>query len=202
MRYVYIRIQKNPLSAMETDYVKNQCPGNSPIPLQLLVKINTTSDSQGVYSLLSKAVIRRNEIGQQKQIEFSKITEDLVADAHATSAKSPRNIETRLIIGGDCYNHISPDQLGFNANSTSFIMVFAKSDDSEEAILRAGFAELAAEASAVRYKRNVDTSESSDSTEETATRQNSTNATETHSEAYNSTTASFRSCRRYSHTVS
>lgn len=203
VHYVYIRVQKNPLTTEERDNVREKYPGNGSITLQLLVKINTTSDSRGVYSLLSKAVIQRNEIGQQKYIEFSKITEDLVTDAAPTiSAKSPKDIETRLIISGDCYNRISPDDLGFNENSTSFIMVFAKSDDSEEAILRAGFAELAAEASAVRNKRNTDTTfEDSSTDDRVVSRQNSTNSTEQHPEAYNASTAHIRSCRRYSHQV-
>lgn len=198
IRYAYIRVPKTSLTAEKQEYVKNQCNENEGIPLELLVKVNTTEDSRGVFSLLSRTVLPKHDIGQEKLIEFGDITsqfKDWLEES--ISSKTFEVVETRIIVGaGDCYNHINPAELGISQSTSesSFIIVYSKSDNSEDAIIKAGLAELAAEATANRQRRNIEEHGSEGNSEST---QLSDNVLQ-----FNISNYHLHPCRRYSHTVS
>ena len=205
IRYVYVRVPKNTLTAIERDHVKNQCPENSPITLKLLVKINTTEDSHGVYTLLSKAELRRSEIGEKRQIEFSGIREQFKdwLENQIAAPKPHDFTELRLIIGEGCYDRLTPKQLGFSTNSSAYIVMFSKSDDSDEIIIKAGLAELAAELTASRHTRSVGDGSNHIDEDLAGERINGSNTTlDSDSIAFNISRYHLYSCRRYSHTVS
>ena len=153
IRYAYIHVSKKTLSVNELEYVKNQCNVDAGIQLNLYVKINTTEDSRGVFSLQGSTTLLENDIDQEKLIEFSDITSQFKEWVEENS----EFVETRIVVGGDCYDRLNPADLGVGQSTKdgTFIIVFSKSDDSEEAVIKAGLAELAAEATANRHKRSI-----------------------------------------------
>jgi hypothetical protein len=198
IRYVYTRIPKQALSEKELESVKEQCTG--PVSLQLLVKINSSQvgSSLDAFSLLSTARLQPGEIGRKQQVEFSGVTEEFRQwqKEDAESTRQGDMVEMRLIIGGNgesCYDELTPQHLGFRPNTNSYIVVFSKSDDSEEAIIKAGLAELAAEATASRQRRSDETTTDATVTEETGS--------ENGTRPFNISSYHLSSCRRYSHTV-
>lgn len=188
VRYAYISVPKSALSLEKLEYIKTQCNPDADISLELLVKVNA---SQECYSLLTTAVIPLSDLGEKKMIEFGAITTQFKAwvDEIATS-KTFDVIDTKIIVRGNCYNRLNPSHLGIGKDTThsAYIVVFSKSDDSEEAIIKAGLAELAAEATATRQKR---TAEGTDSEE-----------TELSAPEFNITNYLLHPCQKYSHTVS
>ena len=187
------------LTVDQLEGIKNQCTDSADVPLNLLVKVNTTENSRGVFSLLSTAVLSESEIGQEKQIEFRGITEqfrDWLKETKAT--KMYEFTETRIIVGGSCYNSVTPADLGIspNTSSSAYIVAFSKSDDSEEAVIKAGLAELAAEATANRRRRNADDSQAS-SEDNSGLQQDSETSLQFNASLYH-----LHPCTKYSHTVS
>ena len=206
VRYAYARIPKQPLSKKTLERVKEQC--NGPISLQLLLRVHsnqTEASSQNVFTLLSRARLQANEIGRSLQVEFSDITEQFKQwqKEESASARQGDIVEMRLIIGGtgSCYNTLTPQELGFRSNTSAYVVVFSKSDDSKEALIKAGLAELAAEATASRQRRNA--GEGSIEGEGTSSEGQDGNVTRLNNHAaFNISHYHLRSCRRYSHTVS
>ena len=167
----------------------------------------TDTTPRNVFTLLSSAQLTLDGIGRSIQVEFSNITHQFTQWQKEDMAPTRWDVvEVRLIIGGSdsCYNTLTPEDLGFRLDTNAHIVVFAKSDDSEEALIKAGLAELAAEATASRQRRNAEDSGSmqgSDTADQTVSgRPNLTHLTN-HTE-FNASTYHLRSCRRYSHTVS
>ena len=202
VRYAYIRIPKQALPQKTIERVKEQCSG--PFSLQLLTRVHsneTDTTPRNVFTLLSSAQLTLDSISRSLQVEFSNITHQFTQWQKEDMASTRWDVvEVRLIIGGSdsCYNTLTPEDLGFRLDTNAHIVVFAKSDDSEEALIKAGLAELAAEATASRQRRNAEDSGSDDQT--VAGRSNLTHLTN-HTE-FNASTYHLRSCRRYSHTVS
>ena len=191
IRYAYISVSKSALSMDKLEYIKNQCnPTDEGIRLELLVKVNASQDR---YSPLTTAVLTLNDLGKEKTIEFGAITNQFKVwvDEIATS-KTFEIIDTKIIVRGNCYNHLNPSDLGIGQDTrhSSYIIVFSKSDDSEEAIIKAGLAELAAEATAARQARSADDTPSRPASEVS----NST--------TFNITNYYLHPCQKYSHTVS
>ena len=193
---MYVRVGKQSLTTEQQDHVKAQCDG--PITLTLLVSVNSSgeSDTQGVFTMLAKAVMQLEDISDEQQVEFSNITSQF---NHWVKEESesviPREmVEMRLIVSGGqhCQGTLTPEELGFTDKESAFVIVFSKSDDSEEAIIKAGLAELAAEATASRQKRNQG---NGDVVSESADPSNGT------LDSFNITYYHNWSCRRYSHTV-
>lgn len=208
VRYAYVRIPKQALPQKTIERVKEQCSG--PFSLQLLMRVHsneTDTTPRNVFTLLSSAQLTLDGIGQSIQVEFSNITHQFTQWQKEDMAPTRWDVvEVRLIIGGSdsCYNTLTPEDLGFRLDTNAHIVVFAKSDDSEEALIKAGLAELAAEATASRQRRNAEDSGSmqgSDTADQTVSgRPNLTHLTN-HTE-FNASTYHLRSCRRYSHTIS
>ena len=196
VRYAYIRVPKMSLTVDQLDEIKNLCPDGTDIPLNLLVKVNTTDSSHGVFTLLSTAVLRENEIGRKKHIEFRGITEEFRGWLkESKTTKMYAFTETRIIVGGNCYNSVTPADLGIspNASSGAYIVTFSKSDDSEEAIIKAGLSELAAEATVNRQRRNAEDNQASMS----GMAQDPEPSLQFNASVYH-----LHPCTRYSHTVS
>lgn len=198
VRYAYVRIPKLSLPLKTFERVKEQC--NGPISLQLLVRVHsneTDSTPRNVFTLLSSARLTHHNISRSLQVEFSDITQPF--KQWQKESRHSDIVEMRLIIGGSgsCYNTLTPEDLGFRANTSAYIVVFSKSDDSQEALIKAGLTELAAEATASRQRRNaVDGANT-----ETDTPRVTGGNNNTHSQEFNSTIYHLLSCRRYSHTV-
>ena len=203
VRYAYARIPKHALSQKSLERVKNQC--NGPISLQLLMRVHTNETDttpRSIFTLLSSARLTLNEIGRSVQVEFSNITHQF-REWQKQDTATRDIVEVRLIIGGSdsCYNTLTPEDIGFTANASAYIVVFSKSDDSEEALIKAGLAELAAEATASRQRRNAQDSRGGG--DETTVSSRNTNHTDVGNDTleFNVSTYHLRSCRRYSHTV-
>ena len=212
IRYAYARIPKLSLEEKELEHVKEQC--NGPISLQLLAKTHTncTDNSNDVFTLLSSARLGQHSVGQSLQVEFTGFTEQF-KHWQKEGSRQGDIIEMRLIIGGtdSCYDTLTPQELGFRPNTSGYIVVFSKSDDSEEAIIKAGLAELAAEATASRQRRSVGGDEVVEGGEETPTDatvdhrrpEDAENTTRLSShDTFNASHYHLHTCRRYSHTVS
>ena len=212
IRYAYARIPKLSLEEKELEHVKEQC--NGPISLQLLAKTHTnrTDNSNDVFTLLSSARLGQHAVGQSLQVEFTGFTEQF-KHWQKEGSRQGDIIEMRLIIGGtvSCYDTLTPQELGFRPNTSGYIVVFSKSDDSEEAIIKAGLAELAAEATASRQRRSVGGDEVVEGGEETPTDatvdhrrpEDAENTTRLSShDIFNASHYHLHTCRRYSHTVS
>ena len=167
IRYAFIRIPKRALTTDELVSIKGQCDVDSGLQLQLYVQVNTTNGSQDVMSLESTTKLSGQDIGEEKWVEFSDITHRFEEWLEESVTLTDFEVaHTRIIVGsGDCYNHLNPTELGFGETTKGgpYIVVFAKSDDSEEAIIKAGLTELAAEATANRNKRQVDSAQSENS---------------------------------------
>ena len=194
IRYAYIRIPKRALTTDELLNIKSKCNVDSGVPLQLFVQVNTTNGSQDVMSLESTAKLQEHDVGQEKWVEFSDITHRFGEWLEESVSSTDFEIaHTRIIVGsGDCYNRLNPTELGFGETikGSPYIVVFAKSDDSEEAIIKAGLTELAAEATANRNKRQVDGAQGENSGDTTLPLP-----------SFNSSQYS-DPCRLYSHSVS
>ena len=187
IRYAYISVPKSGLSVDKLEYVKNQCSPSDGISLELLVKVNA---SQEQYTHLSTAVVSLNDLSKEKAIEFSAITTQF--KAWVDDSKNFEIIDTKIIVRGNCYDRLNPSDLGIGQDTThgAYIIVFSKSDDSEEAIIKAGLAELAAEATAAKQKRSTDDAVVSEASEVS------------NSSIFNITNYHLHPCQRYSHTVS
>ena len=212
IRYTYARIPKHSLSEKDLEHVKEQC--NGPISLQLLVRLhsNQSDAPHSVFTLLSSARIQENSVGRSFPVEFSEITPQFrrwQKDGEDADRQGDI-VEMRLIVGGSdsCYDAVTPQDLGFRPNTSAHLVIFSKSDDSEEAIIKAGLAELAAEATASRQRRNAERETvvneeerpSEADLEEEVDEDNMTRLT--NHELFNMSHYHLRSCRRYSHIVS
>ena len=195
-RYAYIRVPKRALSSTEYQNIKDRCDVDRGLTLQLFVTINTTDSSEDIVTLETHAELRSSDIDQEKWVDFAGMTHRFGEwlQESATAAEF-EVVHTRIIVRGhhgSCYNQLTPSDLGIGdtVKLNPYIVVFSKSDDSEEAIIKAGLAELAAEATANRNRRQIAT-----------TPQTPRNASVTRT-TYNTTPQYTSPCRLYTHSVS
>lgn len=201
VRFVYVRIGKQAMTTAQEDYIKEQCNGF--ISVTLFVNLNDTS----AYTMLSTKQLQLNDISNEQQIEFGDITPQFMQwlKENSENTRSREIVQMRLVVNGghNCLSPLTPEDLGFTTKVSAFIVVFSKSDDSEEAIIKAGLAELAAEATASRQKRDSETAAGSDQDIETNSMESGDedNSTDPSLHPFNITLYHLQSCRRYSHTV-
>ena len=198
-RYAYIRVPKRALSSTELQNIKDRCDVAGGLRLQLFVTVNTTDSSEDVVTLETVAELSGSDVDQEKWVDFADVTHRFGEWLHdSATATEFEVVHTRVIVGrGRCYNKLTPSDLGIgdSIKSSPYIVVFSKSDDSEEAIIKAGLAELAAEATANRNRRQIETAPTT-----STTRQSHENTTDT-LPTYNITQYA-SPCRLYTHSVS
>jgi hypothetical protein len=127
IRYAYIRIPK------QAETLKKRC--NSPISLQLLMRAhsNESADTpRNIFTLLSSTQLTQGDIGRSFHVEFSDITQQF----KQWQAESTRQSHLRLVIRSSCHHSLAPEDLGFRPNTSAFIVVFSKSDGSEETLTK------------------------------------------------------------------
>ena len=179
VRYAYPHIPKQAVSEETLSRIREQC--NNPISLHLLGRVPSDTTAGSGFTLLSSAQLTQSDIGQSLQVEFSDITQQF-QQWQRKGVESANLMEMRLVIRGSrsCQGSLTPYDLGFSHNANAYIVVFSKSDDSEEEMMKTRLATFAAD----RLKRNAeessdirgDDTEGSDDTEEAGSADESGNA--------------------------